>query len=109
MMPYRITLEPSGWTYECTPEQTSLQGALAAGIELRSACRNGTCRACIVHAPGAQVRYTLAWPGLSLDEKEEGYVLPCVACPQGDAVLRESHATRQVAEPTGAGRPIDAD
>ncbi len=35
-----------------------------------------------------QVRYELTWPGLSAEEKAEGYVLPCVAFPCSELVLR---------------------
>jgi hypothetical protein len=33
------------------------------------------------------VAYTLDWPGLSAEEKAEGYTLPCVAQPRADLVL----------------------
>ena len=26
-----------------------------------------------------EIRYRIEWPGLSRDEKEEGWILPCVA------------------------------
>jgi hypothetical protein len=35
-----------------------------------------------------QVRYEIDWPGLSAEEKEEGYVLPCVAYTCSDVVLQ---------------------
>ena len=34
-----------------------------------------------------QVVYRIEWPGLSLDEKREGCILPCVAYPVSDVVL----------------------
>jgi ferredoxin len=34
------------------------------------------------------VMYRIEWPGLSLDEKEGGCILPCVAYPASDVVLR---------------------
>ena len=40
---------------------------------------------CKLHA-GA-VDYRIAWPGLSLDEKEDGMILACVALPRGDVVI----------------------
>ena len=36
------------------------------------------------------VRYDIAWPGLSPEEKAEGCVLPCVAYPESDVVLQGS-------------------
>ena len=35
-----------------------------------------------------QVRYEIEWPGLSAEEKAEGYVLPCVAFPVSDLALK---------------------
>jgi ferredoxin len=37
-----------------------------------------------------QVRYEIDWPGLSAEERQEGYVLPCVAYPCSDVALRTS-------------------
>jgi hypothetical protein len=34
------------------------------------------------------VSYRIAWPGLSEEEKKEGWILPCIAYPQSDVVLR---------------------
>jgi hypothetical protein len=36
-----------------------------------------------------EVRYEMAWPGLSAEEKAEGCVLPCVAFPVTDVVLED--------------------
>jgi hypothetical protein len=36
-----------------------------------------------------EVRYEMAWPGLSPEEKAEGCVLPCVAWPVTDVVLQD--------------------
>lgn len=66
-----------------------LQAALLAGIELPSSCRNGTCRACICQVRSGTVSYRIAWPGLSAEEKAEGWCLPCVALAQSDLVLEQ--------------------
>lgn len=34
-----------------------------------------------------QVHYVVEWPGLSSDEKEEGWILPCVAQARGDLLI----------------------
>jgi hypothetical protein len=39
-----------------------------------------------------QIRYRIEWPGLSSDEKKDGYILPCIAYPQSDLVLEEPRA-----------------
>jgi ferredoxin len=53
--------------------------ALQAGIELPSACRNGTCRECLCRITQGQIQYLMEWPGISREEQNEGWFLPCVA------------------------------
>lgn len=91
-----ITLQPSGWTFEAPDGMTVLQAAERAGIDLPSSCRNGTCRTCICRMQQGSVRYLVEWPGLSFDEKREGYILPCVAVPQEDLVLDQRLARRVI-------------
>ena len=57
------------------------------GLKLDSSCRNGTCRTCICKLTSGKVTYRIEWPGLSPDEKREGYILPCVAYPLSDVVI----------------------
>jgi len=83
----KVRLEPSGLGFEADAGTTLLQAAEAAGIELPSSCRNGTCRTCICRRLSGETRHTIEWPGLSIDEKEEGWILPCVAQALGDLTL----------------------
>lgn len=65
-----------------------LLAAEHAGVLLRdSSCRNGTCRTCLCRLVSGQVVYRIDWPGVSLDEKREGFILPCVAYPASDVVI----------------------
>jgi ferredoxin len=84
---FAVTVEPHGWRFEAPADRTLLRSALAAGVILPSSCRNGTCRACICLMQQGQVHYDIEWPGLSAEEKREGCILPCVACPDADLVL----------------------
>ncbi len=83
----RVRVDPRGFEFDAAPGQTLLRAADAAGIELPSSCRNGTCRTCICRLRAGQVRHTVDWPGLSAEEKVEGWILPCVAEPLSDVVL----------------------
>lgn len=83
----KARVEPAGFEFETDAGATLLQSAEAAGIDLPSSCRNGTCRSCICRLQVGQVRYRVEWPGLSLDERVEGWTLPCVAEPLEDVVL----------------------
>lgn len=83
----RLHIEPAGVTIDVQPGQTLLEAALAQGLRLRSACRNGTCRACLAKLLSGTVHYRVEWPGVLPDERAEGWTLPCVALPEGDVVL----------------------
>jgi ferredoxin len=82
-----VRVEPLGVTFEAPPELTLLEAAGFAGIRLPRMCRNGTCRTCLCRVVSGEVRFTIEWPGLSREEKAEGYVLTCVAIAQTDLVL----------------------
>jgi ferredoxin len=82
-----LRIEPLGRTVTVEEGCTLLEAALAQGIKLRSSCRNGTCRECIARVAEGSVRYRVEWPGLSPDEKAEGFTLPCVALAETDVVL----------------------
>ncbi|RJF99091.1 2Fe-2S iron-sulfur cluster-binding protein [Noviherbaspirillum saxi] len=84
---FSVRIEPSGWTFEVGPDQPILAAARASGIDLPASCRNGTCRTCLCKLAGGTIRHNIEWPGLSAEEKREGYVLPCVALAQSDLVL----------------------
>jgi len=83
----RITLEGRDWAFDAAPGASVLEAAQQAGIALPSSCRNGTCRTCLCLMRSGSVTYRVEWPGLSLDEKREGYILPCVAVPATDLTL----------------------
>ncbi|MFZ2388926.1 MAG: 2Fe-2S iron-sulfur cluster binding domain-containing protein [Polaromonas sp.] len=84
---FTARIEPAGITFEAPASLTLLQAAELAGLTLGSSCRNGTCRSCICHLSSGQVVYRIEWPGLSKEEKREGYILPCVAYPSSDVVI----------------------
>lgn len=86
---FRIRLEPQGAIFDCAPDQPLLLAALAAGIALPWSCRNGTCRTCISRLVDGRIEHRIPWPGLSAEEKAEGFILPCVAEPRSDATLHQ--------------------
>ena len=79
MPAYPVLVQPSGLRFDAEAGTPLLLAAQAAGIKLPSSCRNGTCRACMCLMLEGAVVYGIEWPGLSRDEKEEGWILPCVA------------------------------
>ncbi|MES2942732.1 MAG: 2Fe-2S iron-sulfur cluster binding domain-containing protein [Pseudomonadota bacterium] len=85
---FRATLEPGDISFEIPAGSTLLQAAELAGLQAASSCRNGTCRTCICQLVSGEVVYKIKWPGLSLEEKREGYILPCVAYAVSDLVIQ---------------------
>ena len=78
---------PDGQQFDAWTNQPLLTSLELGGINWPSSCRNGTCRTCIGLLTQGQVRYNIGWPGLSAEEKAEGYILPCIAFPCSDLVL----------------------
>lgn len=89
---FTIRIEPNGQVFAALRGQTVLQAGLAAGIRLPSSCRNGTCRACMCRMTSGSVHYRIEWPGLSRDERDEGYILPCVAHADSDLTIEAPRA-----------------
>jgi len=87
---FLVTILPAAETFQVTSDQTVLSAALAAGVQLAKSCRNGTCRACRCKLLRGRAEHTIEWPGLSRDEKAEGWVLPCVLRALSDCVLDTS-------------------
>lgn len=84
---FQIKVEPKGLSFETDGEASLLMAAARAGVVLPSSCRNGTCRTCICQVQSGTARHLIEWPGLSLEEKREGYILPCVAVATSDLVI----------------------
>ena len=85
---FQARLQTLGQCFDAPASVPLLQSALAAGVAMQSSCRNGTCRSCICRLASGKVSYHIAWPGLSAEEKAEGYILPCVAYPASDLVIQ---------------------
>lgn len=93
---YTVTVMPLGASIAVDASTTLLLALEAAGIDLPSSCRNGTCRTCLCRLRAGEVAYTIEWPGLSADERGDGDILPCVALARDDLVL-DVPLARQVA------------
>jgi ferredoxin len=89
---YEVLLRPSGRSFRAPADRPLLQAAELAGIALPNSCRNGTCRTCLRPLHAGAVHYRIPWPGLLPEEKNGGWVLPCVAFPQADLVLGDDPA-----------------
>jgi ferredoxin len=84
---WTITIEPFGWQFTSDGKIPLLEAARNAGFILPSSCRNGTCRTCLCQLHSGQIRYRIEWPGVSPEEKKEGWILPCVALAESSLTL----------------------
>ncbi|MFM0289797.1 2Fe-2S iron-sulfur cluster-binding protein [Paraburkholderia megapolitana] len=90
---FSVRVEPLGQTFDAPDSLTVLEAAGFANLRLPRMCRNGTCRTCLCRMTSGEVRYLIEWPGVSREEKAEGFILPCVAVAQSDLVLEVPDAT----------------
>ena len=90
---FTVRVLPADLQYDVEGDLTLLEAADMSRVQLPSSCRNGTCRTCICQLVSGEVVYTVDWPGLSAEEKTEGWVLPCVARPVSNVVLDQPTAT----------------
>ncbi|SRR5450830_564738 len=89
---WKVFIQPSGLAFESTSQLSLLNAALQARIRLPSSCRNGTCRTCLCLLKQGKIQYQIEWPGLTKEEKAEGWILPCVAIAESDLVLEVENA-----------------
>ena len=90
---FTVKVEPAGLQYDVEGDLSLLEAAEMSRVQLPSSCRNGTCRTCMCRMLSGEVTYTIEWPGLTAEEKAQGYVLPCVARPVSNVVIEQSEAT----------------
>jgi ferredoxin len=85
---FQVTLLPHDLRFAARGDESLLKAGLKAMAPVRSSCRNGTCRTCLCRLERGEIAYEIEWPGLTREERAEGLVLPCVARPLSDVVLR---------------------
>ena len=79
-MPHRVTLKPSGHSFEVADGKTVLQAGLDAGYELPYSCREGVCRTCRATVKEGSVDYGhVAARYLPEEDKAKGFALLCQA------------------------------
>ncbi len=90
---FTVQVLPADLQYDVEGDLSLLEAAEMSRVQLPSSCRNGTCRTCLCRLVSGEVTYSIEWPGLSAQEKSEGYVLPCVARPTTHVVLEQPDAS----------------
>ena len=89
---FAMIIEPGGHFVAARDGETLLEAALRAGLSLPRSCRNGTCRACMCRLVDGEIDYRVEWPGLTAEEKAEGWILPCVALAKTDVTIDQPDA-----------------
>ncbi len=84
---FRVSVEPLGASFDAPDSLSLLEAAGFEGVRLPRSCRNGTCRTCLCRLLEGEIRYRIDWPGVSADERREGWILPCVAIAASDLVI----------------------
>jgi CDP-4-dehydro-6-deoxyglucose reductase, E3 len=94
----RVTLKNSPRSFEVRADQTLLDAALGAGLNLPHSCKGGNCGACKARLLSGEIDYAHGAPlGLSSSEAAEGLILLCQARARGDVTL-ETFAVRPAAD-----------
>src|SRR5450432_717295 len=84
----RVSLANSGRDFSAERDQSVLDAALAAGLNLPHSCKSGNCSSCRARLLTGQVEYPFGKPlGLSDKETAEGFILMCQARARADLVL----------------------
>ena len=99
-MPYTITVQPSGRTFEADAGEPMLAAGIRQGIGLPYGCKDGACCSCKCKKVSGQVRHgPHQSKALSADEEAAGYVLTCCGVPESDVVLESRQVTHAGAFP----------
>jgi len=84
----KVTLQPSGHSFEVPEGKNILQAGLDAGFSMPYSCRTGTCRTCRGTIREGKVDYGFTHPNYLPDsDKAKGYALLCSATLLTDCVI----------------------
>ena len=76
--------------YDAKADETLYQALARQGVVLRKACENGACGICRCQLSTGHIDYRGRAPyGLDETARSTGFILPCIAYPQGDVSLSE--------------------
>ena len=86
-MAFRVQIEKRDAGFTVEDGETVLAAGLRQGLALPFGCQSGGCGSCRVRCVSGRVQYSVPPHALSPEEVDAGYVLMCMARPQGDLVL----------------------
>ncbi|MFC0472100.1 2Fe-2S iron-sulfur cluster binding domain-containing protein [Halalkalibacter kiskunsagensis] len=80
-----VYLNPIKNCYKVSADKELLQSLIEQGVELEFQCHFGSCRMCVVRLVNGQV-YHHQVPGITDEEREEGYILLCSSKPRSEVL-----------------------
>jgi CDP-4-dehydro-6-deoxyglucose reductase len=84
----RIRLAKSDITFSAAPDQSLLDAALGASLNLPHSCKGGNCGSCRARLLQGEIHYPNGPPlGLSAAEADEGFVLLCQCYARSDLTI----------------------
>ena len=87
-MSYKVTIQPSGHTFELAEHETVLDGALRNGIMFPYSCRGGSCGTCFGKVLQGEVYFPQGLPlGLMASDQAQGHALFCCALATTDLTI----------------------
>ena len=90
----RVSLSNSPISFDVAPDQSLLDGALGAALNLPHSCKGGNCGSCRARLLRGEIYYPNGRPlGLSDSEIAEGFVLMCQARARGDLSIETFEIT----------------
>jgi len=85
---FEVRITPQGRTLRVSAEQSILDAALDAGLNIPHSCKSGHCGSCRARLVSGRIRYPNGTPlGLSAEEARAGQVLLCQARPASDLTV----------------------
>lgn len=99
-MGFRVTLQPSGHSFEAEPGRNVLRSALEAGFNLPYSCRASGCSTCKARIVSGKVDHALSSETyLPQWMRDQGMALLCQAKPLSDLVVEVQELTLHLAKP----------
>ena len=87
-MPFTVTVQPSGRTFQVDRDEPILQAAIRQGVGLPYGCKDGACGSCKCRLlEGRVILGAHQQKALSAEEEAAGLILTCQAAAQTDVVL----------------------
>ena len=100
MGPFKITVQPSGRSFEADAGEAILPAAIRQGIGMPYGCKDGACGSCkCKKVEGTVVHGVHQAKALSAEEEAAGYILTCCGVPQSDVVIYSKQVTDESAFP----------